>query len=395
MTTDVAAVRWRMAFAITLLFAMAAGTVTQFAVGVLAPFLTEDLDLTRTQLGSLLTVFFAVGAAGSLLAGRLVDRFGGRATVIAIFWLSAAGLAGMAASVNYPLLLLAIAVAGFGTALINPGTNQLIAIHLPRGRQGVVLGIKQSGVQVGATLVGALLPVAAVAFGWRGAVLVTAVVLLSGIAATLIVVPRPERPTLPAAATSRAPLGGFVGWMAAYAFLMGAGVAAVLAFVVLYAVEMLDFSRSRAGMVAALVGGVSVVARIWWGRATELMATSTAPLFVVAALSVVGQALIWAAQGAGEWVIWLGAVVFGATAASWNAVGMLAIVRELEPAATGRATGVVQSMFYVGLLICPILFGWSVDVTDRYDVGWAGVTGVFGLATLLAGAWHLRLRSAR
>jgi MFS family permease len=395
MTAEAVGVRWRMAFAITLLFAMAAGTVTQFAIGVLAPFLTEDLDLTRTQLGSLLPAFFAVGALGSLLAGRLVGRFGGRATVIAIFWLSAAGLAGMAVSFNYALLLLAIAVAGLGTALINPGTNQLIAVHLPRGRQGVVLGIKQSGVQVGATLVGALLPVAAVAFGWRAAVLVTAAVLLVGIVATLLVVPRPDRPQSTAVATPRAPLGGFVGWMATYAFLMGAGVAAVLAFVVLYAVEMLDFSRSRAGMVAALVGGVSVVARIWWGRATELMATSTAPLLVVAALSVVGQVLIWAAQGAGEWVIWLGAVVFGATAASWNAVGMLAIVRELEPSATGRATGIVQSMFYVGLLICPILFGWSVDATDRYDLGWAGVTGIFGLATLLAGAWHLRLRSGR
>ncbi len=390
--TAAAGTAWRLAFGGTLLFAMGAGTLMQFTIGVLAPFLTEDLALSRTQYGSLLTVFFGVGAVGSLFAGRLVNQLGGRAIVLAIFWLSAAGMAGMAIAAGYVTLVLAIAVAGLGTALINPGTNQLIATHLPRGRQGVILGIKQSGVQLAATLAGALLPAAAEQFGWRMAVLFSALVLLVGVAATWLIVPAPDARRTPTQhVQSRDNPGGFVWWMTAYGFLMGAGVAAVLAFVVLYAVEVLEFSRTRAGMVTAFIGAVSVAARIWWGRVAELTATSTGPLLVLAVLSVIGQLMVWGAQSLGEWLLWAGAVVFGASAASWNAVGMLAIVRELAPEATGHATGIVQAAFYLGLLLCPLLFGWSVDLTGHYDVGWAGVTVVFIGATVMTAVWHRRV----
>ncbi len=383
---------WRLAFGTTLLFAMGAGTLMQFAIGVLAPFLTEDLALSRTQYGSLLTVFFAVGAVGSLFAGRLVTQFGGRAVVLAIFWLSAAGLAGMGIAAGYSTLLIAIAVAGLATALINPGTNQLIAVHLPRGEQGVILGIKQSGVQLAAAVAGALLPVAAEEFGWRMAVMVSAGVLLAGVAATWLIVPPPgeRRPAMENADGDGA--GSFVWWMTGYGFLMGAGVAAVLAFVVLYAVEVLDFSRTRAGLVTAFIGAVSVVARIWWGRVAERTITSTGPLLVLAILSVIGQLMIWGSQTTGEWLLWVGAVVFGASAASWNAAGMLAIVREIAPEATGHATGIVQAAFYLGLLVCPLLFGWSVDLTGRYDPGWAGVTIVFIIATAMTALWHMQHR---
>lgn len=383
--------RWRGLFAATLLLAMAAGTLTQFALGVLAPFLRADVGLSRAQLGSLTTVFFLVGALLSPFAGRLVDRVGGRGTLLGMFALSAAGLAGMAAAAGYATLAVAVAVAGIGTALVNPVTNQLIAVHVPRGRQGVITGVKQSGVQAGGFVAGAALPPLALLLGWRGAVLIAAGLALTGVAATRLVVPRPADGGVQVAdADRRPPPGRFVRWLAAYAFLMGAGVSAVGAFLVLYGVEALGLGEARAGLVVAVVGGVGVVARVVWGRAAERMATSTAPLLVLAATSVAAQALIWAAVAAGTWLLWVGAVAFGLTAASWNAVGMLAIVREVDADATGRASGIVQSAFYLGFVVCPVLFGASVDATGGYDVGWAGVTGAFTAATALAALWHRR-----
>ena len=114
------------------------------------------------------------------------------------------------------------------------------------------------------------------------------------------------------------------------------------------------------------------------------------PLLVLAATSVAAQALIWVAAAAGEWVLWFGAAVFGATGASWNAVAMLAIVREVDAEGTGRASGIVQSAFYVGLVVTPVVFGASVDATGTYDAGWGMVTGVFVTATVLAVVWHVR-----
>lgn len=386
-------VRWRGLFTATLLLAMTVGGLPQFLLGVLAPFLTVEFGLTRAQLGSLTTATFVVGAVVSPFAGRLVDRIGGRAALLTLFWLAIGGFAGLAASTAYWMVVIAVGLAGLPLALMNPVTNQLIAVQLPRGQQGVVTGVKQSGVQLGAFLTGALLPVTALAVGWRGAVLCILVLPLLGLMATRLGVARPQRDDggRPRSRV-RVPIGSFVRWLTTYAFLMGAGVAAVSAFVVLYAVEELGMSEGRAGLVAAVIGAAGVAARIVWGRAAERMASSTAPLLVLAATSVVAQAAVWAAAPVGPWLLWVGAATFGATAGAWNAVGMLAIVREVDASATGRASGIVQSGFYLGLLVCPILFGASVDATGGYDLGWAGVTGAFAAAAVLSAVWHARRR---
>lgn len=389
---------WRAAFAATLLWAMAAGTIIQFAVGALAPFLTDDLGLSRTQIGTLSTVFFGLGAVCSPLAGPLVDRLGGRRVLLWLLALSGAAIAGMGLAPGYALLLVAAGLGGVATAAVNPVTNQLIAVHLVRGAQGVIMGLKQSGVQVGAFLAGAALPTAALTVGWRAALLITAAVAAAGLVLAVAVLPRRHEPVggagrmRPGSEIGEGRPRRFVGWLAAYALLMGAGGVAVISFLVLYAVEGLGWSESVAGAAAATVALAGVLARMAWGRAAERLRTSTAPLLVLAVGSAVGQALIWAAQASPP-LLWLGAAMFGVTAGAWNAVAMLAIVREVPPAHTGWASGVVQAAFYVGLLSCPPVFGWSVDVTGGYDAGWAGVTAVLAVAAVLTAAWHRRNRA--
>lgn len=75
----------RMAFGVTLVYAMAISAYTQFLLGVLGPLLTEDLGLSRTQLGSLTTAIFVLGGLGAPLVGPLVDHLGGRRVLVLIF----------------------------------------------------------------------------------------------------------------------------------------------------------------------------------------------------------------------------------------------------------------------------------------------------------------------
>lgn len=389
---------WRAAFAVTLLWAMAAGTIIQFAVGALAPFLVADLDVSRTQIGALTTVFFAVGAVCSPVAGPLVDRLGGRRVLVWLLVASGIAIAGMGVAPGYGLLLVAAGLGGVATAAVNPVTNQLIAVHLARGQQGVIMGLKQSGVQVGAFLAGALLPTAALTLGWRTALVVTGGAAVAGVVLALVVLPRSGEPAganrvAGGPPGSAVPAEGrptrFVGWLATYAALMGAGGVAVIAFMVLYAVEELGWSESAGGAAAATVGLTGVGARMVWGRLAERLRTSTAPLLLLAAGSAAAQALIWAAQLRPA-LLWVGAATFGITAGAWNAVAMLAIVREAPPAHTGWASGIVQAAFYVGLMACPPVFGWSVDATGGYDAGWAGVTVLLAAAAALTAVWHRR-----
>lgn len=66
------------ALATVLIIGMGFSSLAGFAVGALAPFLVADLALTHPQLGSLVSVLFAVGAVLSAAVGSVVDRSEGR-----------------------------------------------------------------------------------------------------------------------------------------------------------------------------------------------------------------------------------------------------------------------------------------------------------------------------
>ena len=70
---------------------------------------------------------------------------------------------------HYAGLVAGSALFGIAIAFGNPATNQLAARSVRAGQHGIVTGIKQSGVQVGAFLAGFVLPRAAETTGWRPA----------------------------------------------------------------------------------------------------------------------------------------------------------------------------------------------------------------------------------
>jgi MFS family permease len=353
---------------------------------------------------------YAVGAALSPVAGPLVDRFGGRRSLVVAFATGALGVAvAAAAGRHYAGLVAGAAVFGISVAFGNPATNQLAARVVRPGRHGIVTGVKQSGVQIGAFLAGLVLPGVAGALGWRAALGSCALLGAAGLVLTWCYVPSPsgEDEPAPGQAADGAGAGGntaeaaggapprvlrrrldrAVNRLAVYALLMGFGVGAVGAYLPLYAVEELGFSRETAGLTAALIGFVGIVARVGWGRRQD---RTTKPvvrsLGALAVGSVVAGGAMWAAASAGSGLLWAGAALFGATAVAWNALGMLSIVRDVELSVAGRASGRVLLGFYIGFLVGPVSFGWAVDHVG-YAAGWAAVTAGFALAAVLTLAW--------
>ncbi len=372
----------------TLSLGMLVSVGPSYALGALGPFLTDDLGLSRAALGSLTTVLYVVGAGLSPVAGPMVDHFGARRLLLALFAIGALAAAAASAARSYVPLAGAIALAGLPVALGNPVTNSLIAVHVDAQRQGVTVGLKQSGVQIGAFLSGALLPGLATALGWRGAVLASGILGVVGVAAALVAVPsRPAMPRSPTAYPVGGPLPREVAWLSVYALLMGFGVGAVGVYLPLYAVEGLGLSPAVGGFAAALAGLVGIVARVLWGRGQDRTAMRVpVALTWLAAGSVAAAGLVWAAAAIGSWALWAGVVVLGASAVAWNAVGMVAVVRDVAPGTSGRASGRVLLGFYGGTVASPA-FGWTVDRTGSYGLGWALVAATFVAAALLAARW--------
>lgn len=356
---------------------------------MLAPFLRDDFGLSRSRLGLLTTALFVVAAPGSLLAGRFVDTAAGRAVAVWIFGAVAIAGVGFAVAPSYLWILLVSGWAGIPLALGNPGTNKLVARYVAPGGRGLIMGIKQSGVQITALAIGAVLPAAARAWGWRSAIALVLIPAGLGLVGSLSIPPHePATVEEPAAVGQRR--GHGVRVLTVYAFLMGAAMAAMIAYLPLYAEESVGLSVTRAGALAATIGLIGVGSRIYWGWRSERVAHLSMPLAIMSGVAALATALILLAPGLGIWMLWPAAVLIGATGAAWMAVGMLAIVAEVEGEHMGRASGVVIFGFFCGQMTSPLLFGVSVDLSHSYVPGWTGVLVAFGLATLIATRWRRR-----
>ncbi|MFU8852170.1 MFS transporter [Micromonospora sp. SL1-18] len=373
--------RWTVHTAVATL-AMAASMWSPYAVSTLAPFLVGDLALSRAAVGGLVTATFAVAAAGSLVAGPVVDAVGANRGLLFLAAAVTLALLASAATSSYGWLVAAIAVAGIGQALANPATNVLLAGGVPPARRAVAIGVKQSGVQVASFLAGLALPVLAATLGWRPALRWSALLPLALLVAVWWLVPR-DGP-LPTAAgpwwrwTRPSP------WLArlmAYSLLLGTALSATSTYLPLYAVQGLGMAAWLAGVVLAALGVSGLVARVFWARLADRLSDVTLALSWLSAAAVGCVALVWLAGPVWSGLVWIGAIGVGASAGAANAVSMLAVVR--RGGATGRMSGLVSLGFFSGFVIGPTTFGVAADHLG-YGVAWVAAGVVFAASGVLA-----------
>lgn len=377
--------------ALLLALGMTASTITVPLISVLAPFILDDLGMSRTQLGVIVAVTPVTGGLLSPLAGWMTDRIEGLVMLSGVFALSVTVLAGVTLSPAFSWLLLSAALGGFLTAAGNPVTNKLIVDLLPPGRRGWVTGIKQSGLQIGMLVAGVMLPPLAIAFGWRIAAVSLATLPLMGLIVMRLSSNWPEGAARPNIVGGGAAIPG-AWWLTSFAFLMGSVNSVVIGFLPLYVEESLDFSKAAAGGIIALVGVVALVARISWGRVAERAVRLSSPLAAIAVIGAVGTILIRFAPDFSSAAVWVGAALVAATLISWNGAGMFAVLSMAAPHDVGRFSGQVQLGFFLGLGASPVVFGTLVDRTDSYAVGWSCIVALalVSVAVSLSWAWHER-----
>jgi len=138
---------------LVLLFtAMLISYVHRSALSVAAPFISADLNLSKTEVGVLLSSFFWIYAFMQIPAGWIVDRFGVRRAYSLgfIFWSLASTLTGFGVGMA-SLLGLRIAT-GAGQAITFPASSRACANWFPQRERGTVTAVYLTGVRLGAAL---------------------------------------------------------------------------------------------------------------------------------------------------------------------------------------------------------------------------------------------------
>lgn len=290
---------------------------------------------------------------------------------------------------DWLIMLVAAFAIGVAYGPSPPAGSDILVRHVPPCRRALVFSIKQSGSPLGGVLAGLVLPAAVKALGWRGALVVGALISL---AAALAVQPlravldqeREEARSISLAAllswsNLRTPFAVLrevpdLSSLTATGFAFACVQGCLLTFLVTYLVEDVGFSLAAAGVAFSATQAAGFVARVVMGWLADRIGSGSMTLLLLAGCSFVTMLLV-AVVGPG-WpvsvVIAVG-VAAGFASASWNGIYLAEIARLAPKARVSDATAGSTFFVFVAYFVAPIVFSMAVSVVGRYAAPFAVV----------------------
>jgi ACS family D-galactonate transporter-like MFS transporter len=157
---------------VPILALIAVGTMINYldrtVLGIAAPFLSRDLELTAAQMGLVFSAFSWSYALLQIPGGIFLDRFGTRLTyfLAVVFWSVFTAL--MAAARSLPALIATRIGVGVFEAPCFPANSRVLATWFPQHERARANGIYSFGQYVGLGFLSVPLFWITQRFGWRG-----------------------------------------------------------------------------------------------------------------------------------------------------------------------------------------------------------------------------------
>ncbi len=373
--------------------------MAMFAVPPLITTFVDDLGLTHSQAGALMSVTLGAFLVSSLFSGGLVRRFSASRVIVAGLLLCALSSACFALTDAYAVLLVCRAALGVAGGLIYAPGIAYVASLLPFSRANFGIGVYLTGISAGSAVAFFVTRPLAEWLGWQwpfviygAAALVGAGVFgrLSGASSTGI-----RRTARPATSSAREVLASPPLRLLLVALCASMFVAyGVFTWVAPYLDESAGFSTAQVSFAA----GVMTLAGIPGTFSAGWLSDRTGrPLGVAAAGMAFGLLLaVFAATASPSLAA---AIVIASLATFGVSLGLTPLFSLpallVEPAAAGTASGFATAAGMAGGVASTYVGGWIVGASDYaaafsvyVAVALVTVAGVIPLAALSLRRWR-------
>lgn len=345
-------------------------STTYYGVFAATASVASSFDVSRYQIGVLLSVLTLGYTIMLFPAGAIVDAFGDRPTMVAGSAMLSVG-------------------AAYSTAM--PATNRAIARRAPDGRYNLAIGVKQVGVTLGSAVAAVVVTNASRVGGtWHDAFLALAgVVGLVGIVYLFV-----YRGTGGSGSLTLPDVRGLrsnrtYALLTLAGFFVGSGVFTTTGYMVPY-VEEIGADVATAGFALALMQVSGSTGRVAVGEVADRLPGSTAAgAFRVMMVQLsTGAALFFVLPLVGVSATFPLVAALGISLLGVTGLYHGTLVRLVADDEAGAATAGGQTTINLGGLLTPPAFGLVAD-TLGYPVGWRllGASVLVGVVLLGFGVW--------
>ncbi|MEP9349052.1 MFS transporter [Xanthobacter sp. KR7-225] len=371
----------------------------QLAIAPLFLLMRDDLGVSFTELGLILSLFYLFSGVGQVVAGILVDRFGADRLLLAGMMLQGTATAAMGFAPHYETLLPLAACAGLGNSVYHPADLSILSHRVAHARLGRAFAAHVIAGSLGFAASPLVSAAIGTSLGWRtallvmgGTVMVLALVLVAWRGALKV---EPQARHLPGhAGAPRAP--SFVQVLAMPVVLM-AFLYFVLTAVSLSAFQSFSIAALQQGYGASLALATMAASLYQLGNSAGVavggaVADRTSAHHVIAMGGLAaGSALGFLAAGlTAEPAVTVALIAMVGVCLGLSTPSRDVLVRHAAPAgATGKVFGVVYSGYDIGALVAPVFFGLALD-HGQPTLVLAGGALALGIAVLTAFAVRRR-----
>lgn len=356
----------------------------------LIPFVREEFQLTRTQVGFFSTSLFLSSSILAVFTGMIVDLIGPKKSLV--FGIICFGLMILLFGFthSYVTLLALVFIAGLGHSIIAPAVYKGVMLEAPLDKRAVSMGITQSGIGLGGLAGASLLPLLGQFFGWRSAIQFAGIfAIMTGFLVYKIfhecVGSTPQinfqkyrkENFIELSTNIRELLTNkqFLLTCCLGIVLGGLSFGVVFSHFTVFLSEDLLMNRAAAGLSLGIFQIGGLIGRPIWGCLSDkyLMRNRIITLFLLgisAGLLCLITGLFVNSINVDYKVIYLFSFIKGFIIFGWPGVYFVAVGEFSGVAKIGTATGLALFANRVGSLIAPPVFGLIADINGNYSISW-------------------------